>query len=92
LIDAESQRHLLANIERARELGAEVVRLKSDDAVAALLDFAALARRLTESCSARSARRVVAPDHGAHRRGHACCTKAAEFDVFVAAREDDGVR
>src|SRR6185295_3164840 len=40
LIDAEAQRHLLANIEKARELGAEVVRLKGDDAVAALLDFA----------------------------------------------------
>ncbi len=39
-IDAEAQRHLLANIESARELGAEVVRLKADDPVAALLDFA----------------------------------------------------
>jgi two-component system sensor histidine kinase KdpD len=39
-IDAEAQRHLLANIERARELGAEVVRLKSRDPVAALIDFA----------------------------------------------------
>jgi two-component system sensor histidine kinase KdpD len=40
LIDAESQRHLLTNIEKARELGAEVVRLKGSDRVAALLDFA----------------------------------------------------
>jgi len=40
LIDAEAQRHLLGNIERARELGAEVVRLKSRDPVGALLDFA----------------------------------------------------
>jgi two-component system sensor histidine kinase KdpD len=39
-IDSEAQRHLLQNIERARELGAEVVRLKSADPVAALLDFA----------------------------------------------------
>jgi two-component system sensor histidine kinase KdpD len=39
-IDAEAQRFLLANIEKAKELGAEVVRLKSDDAVDALLDFA----------------------------------------------------
>src|SRR5512138_2438976 len=30
-IDAEAQRHLLANVEKARELGAEVVRLKSTD-------------------------------------------------------------
>jgi len=40
LIDAEAQRHLLENIERARELGAEVVRLQDKDPVAAVLDFA----------------------------------------------------
>ena len=39
-IDAEAQRHLLANIELARELGAEVVRLQASDPVAALIDFA----------------------------------------------------
>ncbi len=39
-IDAESQRHLLANIEKARELGAEVVRLKSSEPARSLLDFA----------------------------------------------------
>jgi two-component system sensor histidine kinase KdpD len=40
LIDSEAQRHLLANLEKAKELGAEVVRLKSDDPAQALLDFA----------------------------------------------------
>jgi two-component system sensor histidine kinase KdpD len=40
LIDSEAQRHLLSNIEKAKELGAEVVRLKSDDPAGALLDFA----------------------------------------------------
>jgi two-component system sensor histidine kinase KdpD len=40
LIDAEAQRHLLANAESARELGAEVVHIKADDPVSALLDFA----------------------------------------------------
>jgi two-component system, OmpR family, sensor histidine kinase KdpD len=40
LIDAEAQRHLLANAETARELGAEVVHIKGDDPVPALLDFA----------------------------------------------------
>ncbi|HWE23084.1 MAG TPA: universal stress protein [Myxococcales bacterium] len=40
LIDSEAQRHLLANIEKAKELGAEVVRLKATDPAAALLDFA----------------------------------------------------
>jgi len=39
-IDAEVQRHLLENIELARELGAEVVRLQAADPVPALLDFA----------------------------------------------------
>ncbi len=39
-IDSEAQRHLLANIERARELGAEVVRLQGQDPVTALIDFA----------------------------------------------------
>jgi two-component system, OmpR family, sensor histidine kinase KdpD len=39
-IDSEAQRHLLANIDKARELGAEVVRLKSSEPAAALLEFA----------------------------------------------------
>jgi two-component system, OmpR family, sensor histidine kinase KdpD len=39
-IDSEAQRHLLANMEKARELGAEVVRLKARDPATALLDFA----------------------------------------------------
>lgn len=39
-IDAEAQRHLLANIERARELGAIVVRLQSNDPVKSLLEYA----------------------------------------------------
>jgi two-component system sensor histidine kinase KdpD len=39
-IDAEVQRHLMANIDKAKELGAEVVRLKNADPVMAILDFA----------------------------------------------------
>lgn len=39
-IDSAAQRHLLRNLEKARELGAEVVRLKAADPVTALLDFA----------------------------------------------------
>lgn len=39
-IDAEAQRHLLENIDRARGLGAEFVRLKAADPLPALLDFA----------------------------------------------------
>ena len=39
-IDAEAQRHLLANIALARELGAEVARLQAKDPATALIDFA----------------------------------------------------
>jgi len=39
-IDAEAQRHLHSNIEKARELGAEVARIQAHDVAAGLLDFA----------------------------------------------------
>ena len=39
-IDAEAQRHLLDNIEKARQLGAAVVRLQAKDPVPALIEFA----------------------------------------------------
>jgi two-component system sensor histidine kinase KdpD len=39
-IDAEAQRHLLDNLERARELGAEVVKLSAPEPIPVLLDFA----------------------------------------------------
>jgi two-component system sensor histidine kinase KdpD len=39
-IDAETQRHLLEHFQKARELGAEVVRLQAKDPASALLDFA----------------------------------------------------
>jgi two-component system sensor histidine kinase KdpD len=39
-IDAEAQRHLLDNIDKARELGAIVVRLQSTDPVRALIEYA----------------------------------------------------
>ena len=39
-IDAEAQRHLLDNIDKARQLGAEVVRLQAKDPVPALIEFA----------------------------------------------------
>ncbi len=40
LIDAEAQRHLLDNVAKARELGAEVVRIQAKDPVEGLVDFA----------------------------------------------------
>jgi len=39
-IDAEAQRYLLDNIERARQLGADVVRLQAKDPVPVLIEFA----------------------------------------------------
>jgi two-component system sensor histidine kinase KdpD len=39
-IDAGAQRHLLENEQKARELGAQVVRLQAKDPVPALLEFA----------------------------------------------------
>src|SRR5204862_6494883 len=39
-IDSEIQRYLLENIQTAKDLGAEVVRLKGKDPVDTLLDFA----------------------------------------------------
>ncbi len=39
-IESETQRHLMANTDLAREMGAEVVRLKEKDPVEAILDFA----------------------------------------------------
>jgi len=40
MIDAETQRRLLDELERARELGAEVARVRAKDIVEAILDFA----------------------------------------------------
>jgi two-component system sensor histidine kinase KdpD len=63
-IDSEAQRHLLANIDKARELGAEVVRLKSSDPAAALLEFAR-AHRVSDVIIGRTVlpwwRRLVRP-------------------------------
>jgi two-component system sensor histidine kinase KdpD len=39
-IDAEAQRHLMSNTDLARELGAEVVRLRAPEPVHAILEFA----------------------------------------------------
>ncbi|HVR60672.1 MAG TPA: histidine kinase, partial [Polyangia bacterium] len=39
-IDSEAQRHLMANTDLARELGAEIIRLRASDPVHAILEFA----------------------------------------------------
>ena len=55
-ITSENQRHLLDNAQKARELGAEVVRLKSDDPVDAILDFAR-SHRVSDLIVGRTGRR-----------------------------------
>jgi two-component system sensor histidine kinase KdpD len=63
-IDSEAQRHLLANVDKARELGAEVVRLRAKDPAAALVDFA-LSHRVSDVIVGRTElpwwRRVIRP-------------------------------
>ena len=52
-IDATLQRYLLEDEQRARDLGAEVVRLKSDAPVKALLNSAAIMGFATLSSGVR---------------------------------------
>ena len=87
LIDAEAQRHLLANAETARELGAEVVQIRAGDPVPALLDFARshgvgqiIVGRSRAPWWRRLARRPVALR---------LVAEAAGFDVTVASLEDE---
>jgi two-component system sensor histidine kinase KdpD len=86
LIDAEAQRHLLTNIERARELGAEVVRLKGHDAVAALLDFAR-SHGVGQIVLGRSRDRWWRQVTGRTAVGR-MLSEGAEFDVYVTARDE----
>jgi two-component system, OmpR family, sensor histidine kinase KdpD len=86
-IDSEAQRHLLANIEKARELGAEVVRLKAEDPVQALLDFAhshrvsdVIVGRSTEPWWRRLFGRSVL---------HRLVNEAAGLDVHVISFEEE---
>src|SRR5262245_40489184 len=87
LIDAEAQRHLLANIELARELGAEVVRLKQRDPVRAILDFArshAVGRLVIGRSEAPWWRRLV-------RRSvfHRLIEEATDLDLHVVSFEGE---
>jgi two-component system sensor histidine kinase KdpD len=86
LIDAEAQRHLLANIEKARELGAEVVRLKAKDPVAAILDFAR-SHGVGQILIGRSKqpwwRQVIGRSIPVR-----LVKEATEFDLYIMALED----
>ncbi len=90
LIDAEAQRHLLNNIERARELGAEVVRIKGHDAVAALLDFAR-SHGVGQIVLGRSRDRWWRQITGRTAVGR-MLSEGAEFDVYVTARDEEPER
>ncbi len=59
-IDATLQRHLLDDEQRARDLGAEVVRLRSEKPVDALLEFRPRSRR-APYCRRPLAQTLVAP-------------------------------
>lgn len=87
LIDSEAQRHLLANMDKARELGADVVRLKSDDAAQALLDFAR-----THGVERIIAGRSQEPWWKQVVRGSVLIRllrEGAEFDLHVVAATDE---
>jgi two-component system, OmpR family, sensor histidine kinase KdpD len=87
-IAPEVQKTLVANVEKARELGAEVVRLKARDPVAALVDFARshgvatiLAGRSHRPWWKRLLRRSPVDR---------LFDEAVDFDLYVVAQEDEG--
>jgi two-component system sensor histidine kinase KdpD len=89
-IDSEAQRHLLANMEKARELGAEVVRLKAKDPVTALLDFAH-SHRVSDLIIGRSAEpwwRQLAGRSVLQR----LVREAAGLDLHVISLEEEELR
>ena len=86
-IRPDVQRTLVANVETARELGAEVVRLRSRDPVAALLDFAR-SHGVATLLAGRSGRpwwkRLL------HRTPvDRLFDEALDLDVYVVAEEDE---
>jgi two-component system sensor histidine kinase KdpD len=87
-IRPEIQKALVENVGKARELGAEVVRLKARDPVAALVDFAR-SHGVAAILAGRSRRpwwkRVL-------RRSPAerLFAEATDLDLYVVAEEDEG--
>ena len=89
-IRPEIERALVENVERARELGAEVVRLKARDAAVALVDFARshgvatiLAGRSRRPWWKRLLRRSPV---------ERLFDEAADFNLYLVAEEDPRVR
>jgi two-component system sensor histidine kinase KdpD len=86
-IRPEVQRVIVANVEKARELGAEVVRLKARDAVSALLDFAR-SHGVATILAGRSRR---PPWSRLLRRSPVdrLFDEAVDVDLYVVAEEDE---
>lgn len=89
-ISAEAQRHLLANIQKARELGAILVRLQSTDPVPALLSYARQhgVGHIMIGRSQRSWWQQVLGRSFVTRM----VKEAAEFDLHIIALEDEEER
>lgn len=89
-IDAEAQRHLLENIEKARELGAIVVRLQSNDPVKAMLGYAR-SHGVSHVIVGRSHqpwwRQVLGRTFTARM-----VAESTDLDLQIVALEDDGGR
>jgi len=87
-IDSGSQRTLLANIRKASELGAEVVRLHGKDVVTTLLDFArshAVAHVLIGRPRRRGWRRLLGRDYVQRM-----VRKSGDFDLSICGGSELG--
>jgi two-component system, OmpR family, sensor histidine kinase KdpD len=87
-IDSAAQRTLHATIEKARELGAEVVRLRGSDAVATLLEFArshAVAHVLVGRTRQPWWRRLLGRDFMERM-----VREAEEFDLYIVGSRERG--
>lgn len=86
-IDATTQRHLLDNIQKAKDLGAEVVQLKSKEPVAAVLEFAKT-HSVGDIVLGRSERSYFQQLLGRSFM-HQMVRKALGFDLHIIAPQQD---
>jgi two-component system sensor histidine kinase KdpD len=89
-IDATAQRHLHTNIGIARDLGAEVVRLRGGDPVRAILDFArghGVAHLIVGRSQQPAWKRVFGRDVV-----HRLIEEASDFDIHIASHESGAER